>query len=97
MRPNVVDNLGYMTIKIKLLDDGNLLYAEPYSNDLVLVDTDMNELSRLKGSPIPDSLRDSAADFNKNRRSCFSDDDTHVLWLKGLSQIAIVDTDLFLE
>lgn len=81
-----MDNLlAYMNIKIKLLDDGNLIYAEPFSNDLVLVDTDMREIARLKGYPIDDAMRDSASDFNKNRRSCFSDDDTHVLWLKGLS------------
>lgn len=73
-----------MTIKIKLLDDGNIIYAEPFSNDLVLIDTEMVEISRLKGYPIPDSLRDSAADYNKNRRCCFSDDDAQVLWLKGL-------------
>jgi hypothetical protein len=55
----------------------------------------MKELGRLGGNPIPDTLLANAADFNKNRRSCFSDDDNKVLWLKGLSQVAIVDTDSF--
>ncbi len=84
-------------IKVKVLDDGTVIYADPFSNDLVQIDTEMKELARLKGVAIPDSLRESAADFNKNRKTCFSDDGNYVLWLKGLNQISIVDTDSFQE
>ena len=84
-------------IKLNILDDGTIIYADPMSNDLIKVDIDMKELARLKGTPIPEYLKENASDFNKNRKTCFADDETHVLWLKGLNQISIVDTDLFQE
>lgn len=82
---------------MKVLDDGSIIYADAYTNDLIKIDTEMKELERLKGTPISDALRASSSEFNKNRKTCYADDGSHVLWFKGLNQISIVDTDLFLE
>lgn len=89
--------LEYPLIKLKILDDGTLIYSDPMSNDLVKVDTDMTELQRLKGIPIPENLKETAPTFNKNRKTCFVDDENMVLWFKGINQISIVDTDQFIE
>lgn len=82
-------------IKLKILNDGNILYVDPVSHDIVKVDSKMKELGRLEGIPMPESHREAASNFNKDRRSSSVDDDQYVLWHKGLNNLAIVDTDTF--
>lgn len=79
------------------MDDGAIVYADPLSHDLVKVNTDMKELGRIKGVPIPENLIENAPTFNKNRKTSFVDEDNQVLWFKGLNQISIVDTETFQE
>jgi hypothetical protein len=81
-----------------ILDDGSLVYQDPLSNDLVKMNLEMKELARLPGVPIDESLKSSAAGFNKSRKSCFVDaGDEKILWLKSLNQISIVDVETFHE
>lgn len=80
---------------MKILNDGNILYVDPITHDIIKVDSKMNELGRIKGVAMPQSYRETATGFNKNRRSSSVDDDRYVLWHKGLNNLAIVDTETF--
>jgi len=80
-------------IKAKILDDGNFLYVDPITHDAVKINAKMVELKRVKGNPLPESYTASAPNFNKNRRSCFSDDGRKVLWINGMNHIAVLDTE----
>lgn len=77
------------------MNDGNILYVDPTSHDLIKVDPKMKEIDRIKGIPMPQSYKDAARSFNKNRRSSSIDDDQFILWFKGLNNLAIVDTETF--
>lgn len=87
--------LEFPLICLKILNDGNILYVDSYSHDIIKMDVHMNEINRIKGIPMPENYKSVAHSFNKNRRSSSIDDDQYILWLKGLNSLAIVDTETF--
>lgn len=69
----------------------NFITQEPNTNDLVLNDKNMNELSRLHGKYEPGKVIEH---FHEYRDST---DDDYMLWRKGEDDIAVVDKVLFKE
>lgn len=81
-------------IKLKILQEGSILFVDPLSHDAIKIDSKLKELGRVKGIPIPQSVVDSAPSFNKNRKTSFTDEKNSdfTLWLNGLNHISILNT-----
>lgn len=45
--------LDFPLIKLKILQEGNILVVDPISHDAVKIDSKLNKLGRIKGIPIP--------------------------------------------
>lgn len=82
-------------IGLWLLPDGDMLYNDGLSHDLVKLDSKMKEIDRLKGTPLPPSYLETAFSFNQSRRTFFTDEEDQILWLNGISGLSIVDSDKF--
>ena len=80
-------------MKIKLLNDGNIAYVDPFSHDIVKINHKMKELERLSGNPVPQSYKEAATGFFKGRRSSFVDESRNILWMNGMNHLSYLDTE----
>lgn len=82
-----------------MLKSGDIFYVDSLSHDAVKFSprSNMKEVMRKKGNPIPDSLLESAPSFNKNRRSCSTDsrDSEYQLYFNGMNNLSMINTESF--
>lgn len=84
-------------IGLRILSNGDLVYLDSISHDLVKLSNDMKELGRIKGYPMPESYLQTAYSFNRLRRTTYSNEGDLFLWLKGINNLSIVDLEEFRE
>jgi hypothetical protein len=74
---------------LKCLPNGDLICNEFNSWDLILLDRNLNEKQRLSGSGAGDP------DYYRLIKTRCADDEDHMIWLRGASEISIIDIEDF--
>lgn len=72
--------------------NNNFVATESLTHDLVIFDARLTELKRFKGSPMHPSWEPQEPELSKYRRSVASADCSKILWIKGMHELAIFDT-----
>lgn len=77
------------------MEDETFLMCEYGTHDLVQFDMKMKELKRVKGLPYSEGHSEATRDMFANKRVIQPINGSKLLWLKGMSSLAIVELPKF--
>ena len=78
---------------LKILPNDYILFTDPISNDLIMVNTYFQEKRRLSGIREPDDNFNKTVDIRQYSRC--TNEGKYYVWFKGSSILSIVNTESF--
>lgn len=79
--------------KVKILKTGNFLKVDAVSHDVVIMDTKLKEVSRIKGDPLFESWTAHALHYAKRSASDYSCEEDIIVWMDGNYTFSFLDVN----